>query len=266
MQTIGAVGYLNALPLIHGMENDPSIRLTRHVPSALLQTLETGLVDVALCPVIDFQRSIHELVIVPAGAIGSRARTLTVRVFSRRPLEEVSCVAVDRDSHTSVALMQIILSRLVDRVPTLVPLTPGRPVEQDAAIEATLLIGDKVVTREPSAHDFPVQLDLGQAWRDLTGRPFVFATWMAHFGYDLGELPRILRATRDRNMVDLERLTPKWAKAHGWPADLALTYLRDLLDFDAGAAQLESMKLFWSECAALGLIDGERPPRLYAGG
>ncbi len=264
MKTIGAVGYLNALPLIHGMENDPGIRLIRHVPSALLQPLESGLIDVALCPVIDFQRCTHELVIVPSGAIGSRARTLTVRVFSRRPLEEVSSVAVDGDSHTSVALMQIIFSRLFDRMPALVPLTQAQPVAQNAAIEAALLIGDKVVTREPSARDFPVQLDLGQAWRDLTGQPFVFATWMAHVGNDLGELPQILRVTRDRNMGNLEGLTPGWAKAHAWPAELALTYLRDLLDFEAGAAQLRSMELFWSECAALSLIDGERPPRLYA--
>ena len=41
---------------------------------------------------------------------------------------------------------------------------------------AMLLIGDKVVTREPRGMGF--QLDLGAAWKELTGLPFVFAVWM----------------------------------------------------------------------------------------
>ena len=43
--------------------------------------------------------------------------------------------------------------------------------------EARLLIGDKVVCEEPTG--FPFQLDLGQAWQEFTGLPFVFATWVA---------------------------------------------------------------------------------------
>jgi chorismate dehydratase len=263
VHTIGAVGYLNALPLIHGLQSQPSIRLQRRVPAELLAALETDQADIALCPVIDFQKSQHELSIVPAGAIGAHSRALTVRVFSRRPIDRIDRVAVDVDSHTSVALLQVVFARLFDRKLELTPLNAGLGITCASDIQSALLIGDKVVTREPSRSQFPHQLDLGQAWRDLTGLPFVFATWMSRHSTDLGPLPELLETARHNNLANLEQLTPSWARAHGWTTDLALTYLRDLLDYEIGPDQLQSIRLFWKECVALGLINHERPLRLY---
>ena len=63
VQRIGCVGYLNAKPLIDGLEGlaDPVVRLD--VPSALLEDLQRREVDIALCPVIDYYRSTEPLVI-----------------------------------------------------------------------------------------------------------------------------------------------------------------------------------------------------------
>ena len=55
MQTVAAVSFLNARPLVDGLENEPGIQLATDVPSRLLETLILGRADVALCPVIDFQ-------------------------------------------------------------------------------------------------------------------------------------------------------------------------------------------------------------------
>src|SRR5665213_4630797 len=56
---------------------------------------------------------------------------------------------------------------------------------------ARLLIGDKVVCDEPAG--LPHQLDLGGAWKDLTGLPFVFAAWMARAETQLRDLLSSLR-------------------------------------------------------------------------
>ena len=40
-----------------------------------------------------------------------------------------------------------------------------------------LLIGDKVVHNDLA--DFDIEIDLGGAWKSLTGLPFVFAVWAA---------------------------------------------------------------------------------------
>src|SRR4051812_26814768 len=85
---IGSVSYLNARPLIYGLDGRADVALTLDVPSRLLDGLREDRFDVALLPVIDYQR-IEGLRIVPAGGIGSDGQTLTVRIFSRVPVEEI---------------------------------------------------------------------------------------------------------------------------------------------------------------------------------
>lgn len=265
MITIGAVGYLNALPLVHTLDRRSGVRLVRRVPAALLADLEDGLLDIALCPVIDAQTSSRELAIVPSGAIGSRSQTLTVRIFSRLPLDQVDRLHVDGDSHTSVALAQIIFHRQFGRLPKISPLNDPGALERTANLEAALLIGDKVVTEEPDSERFPHQVDLGEAWRNLTGLPFVFATWLAPPEATLGDLPVALDEIRRDNCAHLEVLVQEWARDHHWPEDSALNYLRNLLDYEIGPSQLAAIQLFWNECAELGLIDRLRAIEILEG-
>src|SRR5678816_3675751 len=105
---IGSVSYLNAKPLIYGLENHTDLSLILDVPSKLLPGLRDKRFDIALLPVIDYQRLDH-LKIVPSGGIGCDGPTLTVRIFSRVPIERIKTLACDTDSHTSVALARIVL-------------------------------------------------------------------------------------------------------------------------------------------------------------
>src|SRR6266404_8596497 len=106
---IGSVSYLNAKPLIYGLEREKGIQVELEVPSRLLGGLRQGRFDVALLPVIDYQRC-DGLCLVPSGGIGCDGPTLTVRIFSRRPIEKIKTLACDTDSHTSVALARIVLA------------------------------------------------------------------------------------------------------------------------------------------------------------
>src|SRR6266478_2379165 len=110
---IGSVSYLNAKPLIYGLENEPDLSLILDVPSKLLPGLRDKRFDIALLPVIDYQR-LDGLKIVPSGGIGCDGPTLTVRIFSRVPIERIRTLACDTDSHTSVALARIILAEEFD--------------------------------------------------------------------------------------------------------------------------------------------------------
>src|SRR5436190_5838814 len=85
---IASVSYLNAKPLIYGLDCEPDLRLTLDVPSRLLARLRDGSADVALLPVIDYQQE-PGLCIVPAGGIGCDGPTLTVRIFSQMPLQHI---------------------------------------------------------------------------------------------------------------------------------------------------------------------------------
>ncbi len=248
---IASVSYLNAKPLIYGLGESDGIQLHLDIPSRLLAGLRQNQFDVALLPIIDFQR-LGGLRILTSGGIGSDGPTLTVRIFSRVPIEKIFTLACDTDSHTSVALARVILAESFGIRPRFVDLS-----SQSSAAEARLLIGDKVVAQQPG--DFPHQLDLGDAWKRLTGLPFVFAAWMARQTVQLRDLPRILESAKLNGLAHIEQIIRQHAQPLGWPTDLARQYLTENLRFDIGSRQLQAIGTFFDFAARNGLIAS--PPR-----
>ena len=265
--TVGSVSFLNALPLVDGLEDEPGVKVISDVPSRLLEALLHDRAAIVLCPIIDYQTSPEELQVVPAGAIGSEETTLTVRVFSRRPLAEIDHVAVDGDSRTSAALLKIVLDELYGIRPPMTSFNHDPTLDEVAEdADALLLIGDKVVASAPNPEVFPYQLDLGEAWQSISGLPFVFATWMTRRNSDLGHLPSLLRKRRVSNQNRIHEIVHRHAGDRGWTAELAEHYLGTLLRFDLGQRELKAMSVFWERCHKLGLIERVRPLELYDGG
>lgn len=260
MTKVATVSYLNARPLIDGLEHETDIEVIRRVPSRLLETLEEGGAEIALCPVIDYQHSTTPLEIVPAGAIGCDGPALTVKLFSRRPLGELGTIWVDGESHTSVALLKIVMHELFDLDPMLLPLEPDSNNELPDAI---LLIGDKVIHAAPDLVDHEHRIDLGQAWKQLSGEPFVFAVWMTRSGSDLGDLPRQLERLRLANRSRLSEIAQRHARTNGWTAEMATEYLGRNLRYELGRAEIAGIEEFWRRCRELGIIEELRPMRLY---
>src|SRR5205807_1991234 len=93
---VGSVSFLNAKPLIYGLEHAADVSLRLEVPSRLLSGLRDGRFDIALLPVIDYQRE-PGLCLVPSGAIGCDGPTLTVRIFSNKPIKDIRTLACDTD-------------------------------------------------------------------------------------------------------------------------------------------------------------------------
>jgi chorismate dehydratase len=245
---VGSVSFLNAKPLIYGLDRAADVRLSLDVPARLLDGLTDERYDVALLPVIDYQR-LPGLRLLTAGGIGCDGATLTVRIFSPVPLDQIRTLACDTDSHTSVALARIVLARLFNVRPTFVDLAAGA-VGGDVAV---LLIGDKVVCEEPKR--FPHQIDLGEGWKRLTGLPFVFAAWIARDGVDLRDLPERLELAKRDGLAHLDEIIARHAVPRGWPPDVAKRYLGEYLKFDIGIDQLRAIRLFHQYAAEEGLID-----------
>lgn len=255
---IAAVSYLNARPLIYGLDSLPNCELQSDVPAKLIDVLRAGGADVALLPVIDYQR-MDDLRIVPAGGIGCDGETLTVRIFSKRPIEQIRTLACDSDSHTSVALAKIILAELFGIEPEFMGLAVDS--SKRSTFDAMLLIGDKVVCEEPAG--FAHQLDLGDAWKRLMKLPFVFAVWVAQSGIDLGDLPRELDHAKRQGLAHAADLVKQYAVPRGWPADVALQYLTSNLKYDIAAPQLEAIRRFHELAAKHRLIPSMKPIRIY---
>lgn len=260
---LGAVSYLNTLPLIQGLSKLRDVSLTLDAPSRLIDRLLSGEVDLALASVIDAPRAPEPVALVPAGMIGCDGQTMTVRLFSRVPLASITHVHVDADSHTSVALLRLVLARQFGVRPTLaeIDLTSRLPAMQagaEAWPEAMLVIGDKVVTQSPPAGVYEHQLDLGQAWKDLTGLPFVYAVWMCRKADAASEAVRTAWAMLDRqrrhNSTRLDWIVTSNAPARGWPLEAAHHYLSDLLRYDVTPDHRRGLAMFYELASADGLL------------
>ena len=264
---IGAVSYLNTKPLVHGLEQRlPAARLTFDLPSRLADGLAAGAIDVALIPSVEFLRN-PDYTIVSDACIGCRGPVLSVKLFTKVPVEEIKTLALDEGSRTSVALVQIMLAQLHDVYPQLESLPIGCGL-QDADTDAVLLIGDRAIQAPPSAYQ-PVW-DLGELWVNTFERPFVFAVWAARsdIGQRLGnavlaELTLALSVARDDGVRHIEEIAQDQHAVVGLSVLECVHYLRDNLYFTLHPRELEGLELFRRKSLQLGLLNNDTPIRIY---
>jgi len=268
--TIVAVRYLNTVPLIEGLDElggmGGGVELVLAAPSRIGPMIRWGEADLGLASIIEASDFASELMMIPSGMIGCDGATMTVRLFSSVPLEEITEVYADTDSRTSVMLCRVLLNRLFGIAPRIVEFDARERVvvgggarsgsgPGDEWPPALLLIGDKVVTDSPPAVRYPYQLDLGKAWKELTGLPFVYAMWMCR--RDRAERENITTAAmvldrqRRHNLTRMEWIIREHAPRHRWPIDLARQYLSGLLRFTVGDAEKAAVARFFAEIAAL---------------
>lgn len=236
---LGVVSYLNARPLIAGLDGDPAFKLVFEVPARLPGLLESGEVDAALVPVIDLAKPGRDWQIVSDACIGCDGETLTVRVFSRVAPHAIRTLHVDGDSHTSVALARIVWREHFGAELAIVPFNDASAAEE---CEAVLLIGDKVVTsRLP---DFEIETDLGSVWKSMTSLPFVFAVWAAPREMDAGDLADRLAKARDSGVESAQLIAADFGPGMGWPVATAQRYLTKRLLFTMGDRHRQGLRRF----------------------
>jgi len=258
---VAAVSFFNAKPLLAGLDDVPEIELLPAVPSRMLPLLSDGHADAALLPVIDLQRSVLPLTVIPVGCLSSAGTVLTVRIFSQVRPVRIHTLLADTDSHTSVALAQVLWHMQFNRRLRIIPYTAGRHDPAEDA-QAVLVIGDKVINNPPIGFDF--QFDLGRMWFELTGLPFTFAVWAAGPTAHANELYRVLAAARRDGTENLHEIVLAHGPQYGWPDDLAQRYYTKCLQYDFTAAHREGMDEFFHYAAEIGAVDGVKRVKYYA--
>ena len=157
---IGCVPYGHAKPFAGAWTgNEP---VWAH-PKELARKLWAGEVDLALVPVWEVLTR-PDTRVLDGVAIGSNGEVRSVGVFYEKSLAECRSIRLTPNSVTSVQLWKLIAVHHKIQL------------KEDPAGEARLLIGDEAL-EEWNRRGGRAILDLGQAWTDWTGRPFVFAVW-----------------------------------------------------------------------------------------
>jgi chorismate dehydratase len=175
---VTAVSYLNTKPFLYGLFKsglNEEIDLQLDIPSEGAKRLAAGGADLGLVPVaiIPELPSPH---IISDYCIGTVGPVKTVCIFSECPLEKMTHLYLDYHSRTSVELVQILLEKHWCLSPTLLPAHEGFEEKIGGTVGA-LIIGDRAVGKDLK---FPYVYDLGEAWQQYTGLPFVFAAWVSN--------------------------------------------------------------------------------------
>lgn len=258
---LGAVGYLNARPLVEGLHRQADrFALRFDPPSTCAALLASGRVDLGMIPSIELLADATYRV-VPGVAIVSRGPVASVAVFSKGPIDAVRSIAVDTSSRTSVALLRILCARWFDINPSL----PARPPDLRAMLtecDAALLIGDAALFNDHEAEGLR-KIDLGEAWSAMTGLPFVYAFWAGRPGAVGPAEVEALQAARDLGSRRLDAIARAYCEEAGYSIETGARYLRDCIQFSLGHEELAGLARFLEEACAIGLAPGPPEVRFY---
>ena len=190
---MGAVSYLNTKPLLYGIERAPvrrEIELIIDYPASIANMLLNDEIDMGLVPVaiIPFMNEAH---INGDYCIASNGNVASVCLFSETPIERVERVLLDYQSRTSVQLARILMKEYWQISPEFVD--AGKDFRQHIkGTTAGVVIGDRALEQRKIS---PYIYDLAEAWKELTGLPFVFAAWISNKRLD----PRFIKAFDEAN-------------------------------------------------------------------
>jgi chorismate dehydratase len=253
---IGAVGYLNARPLTWALDRYPDRWQMRYdLPAVCAALLHAGDVDLGLIPSIEYLHS-SEYRFVPGVGIGSRGPVASVALYTRIPLEQVTSVALDTSSRTSVTLIRVLCRHHFGIAPQFVPHGPDLAA-MTSRHDAGLLIGDPAFDVDHAALGL-TKVDLGEAWTAMTGLPFVFAAWTGRAGVIGPEQVRWLQEARDEGVRDTDAVAAEYGRGDAARTARAAVYLRDNVKYGLGADEAAGLQMFLDYAAELGLAPQRR--------
>lgn len=268
MLRIGRIDYLNVWPLFQGLESMiPSMNGVRTIadhPAKLNALLAAG--DLDLAPSSSFEYLAHaeqyellaDLSISSDGPVQS-----VILAVPFDPEQMPRHVARGRQvGLTSASASAAALLRILWRFywhwpePAWTAMEPGQGLKHGAPF---LEIGDAALqltcTRPPGWR----LLDLGAAWKELTGLPFVFGVWMVKKDLDaqaektLNRVVEALHASRRRFMEN----PMAWVYRYERPAWMSAEVLTDYwqcIRYDFGPGEQAGLVLFGEYARQLNLV------------
>lgn len=261
---MGRIEFLNVLPIYHAMEAGyvpHGFDLVYAPPSALNAMMEQGELAVSSTSCVEYARRPEKYWILPDLSIASHGEVLSVLLVSRFPVEKLNgkTVLVSAASHTSVALLKLLLSGYAGISVSYVTGNASERMKSDDAPDAMLVIGDEAL-RLRDHSEYKHMWDLGEEWMRWTGLPFVFGLWVASKSASFTEDPaKTLHASRDWSLENRGEFIRVAMDRYGMDREFLERYFT-CLKFTLGAKEQEGLSFFYKRLAESGEI--ARAPEL----
>ena len=277
MIRLGAVGYLNARPLVYGLERVPGFAIRYDIPAECARLLHAHETDIGLIPSIEYLRGPQPYAIVPGAGVTSNGPVASVAIYTQRDPRDIRTIAMDSSSRTSVALATVLLRREFGVAPEPVSMPPDLETMLSRA-DAALIIGDaalfldeatinqSTISRKsaiPNPQSAIVRLDLGELWTRSTGLPFVYAVWTGWQGAATEDEIAALQRARDEGVAHADEVARDYYPGDPERQTVAARYLRDNIRYRVGDAELEGLQTFYRYAAELNLVSFDGRLRFF---
>lgn len=255
MITLGKIGYLNVLPIYYPLEQGiiPNpFSIIAGAPAALNKRMDAGTLEISAASSIEYARHWEKYYLIPNLAIGSSGPVQSVLLLSRIPTAKLTgeTVLVSSQTHTSAALLRILMKRWnID-----VHYETGdatKSLEQNKKPAAILCIGDEALTLRDHP-DYPVRVDLGEAWQEQTGLPFIFGVWLVQrkavqISQETGlQGSSLLLKAKEWGKVNISSMCKVAARKSSLSHEQMCSYFAGLV-YDLGEREQQGLTLFY-EC------------------
>jgi len=233
--------YSNSAPLVEKlMEVDPRVRVMNDHPAHLVADLNAGKADVALIPVAHLF-SHPELVMIDGLGVAADGPVKSVLLKCNVPVGEIKTIRRDPASATSNALAELLLKKHF-----------GREVEMidGGGADATVVIGDRALFSEPSPAG---AIDLAEAWKAMTGLPFVFAVWAVRKDFPAIEaVTEIAHKACEAGLQSIDKIADRYASELGHTQSFWLDYLSNSIHYKLDELDMEGLEMFKAFLVAFG--------------
>lgn len=235
---VAAVSYLNTKPLLYGIRLHPvinEISLIEDYPAKIAQLLIEDKVDVGLIPVAATTR-LPEWHVVGKYCIGTEGRVASVCIFSEVPMEKIETVLLDYQSRTSVNLARMLMKEYWMKEVRWIDASGEDYRNQIKGTSAGVVIGDRALEQRLRS---PFIYDLGEAWKEHTGLPFVFAAWIANKALPADFENRFDEAN-GHGLLHIDAVVQQ----NPFPAFNLNDYYRNCISYDLNPEKQKGMTLF----------------------
>jgi chorismate dehydratase len=283
---ISIVQYLNTAPLVRGFTHGPlrgKYQLSFTVPSQCAEALRFGDVDIAIIPAIEIQR-IDGLIALPNLSIASKKSVRSLLLVSRKPINEVRRIALDRSSRSTQVLVRILCAKRWHISPEFFEASPDLPAMLHEA-DAALLIGDpalrlalntephtlpemngdKVFPAKLAGLSAPSQLylyDIVEKWRAFTSLPAVLALWAARPSAVTPEVVHDFQDSLAFGTKEILEISGEASRELNLPARKISRYLTENIDYTLDDENLRGLRRYFDLAAELRLIDQAKPVQI----
>jgi len=179
---VGKVSFINTLPIFYPLEGGAithDFEIVDGTPAVLNGLLASGGIDLGVVSSIEYGRNFEKYLLLPDLSISCTKQVCSVLLLSTVPLQELEGqeVLLTPKSDTSIALLKLLFSSKFSIAPHYRVTDYHLPDRRwPKRAKAVLAIGDDAL-RLRKRSEVKLALDLGAAWHEWTGHPFVFAVW-----------------------------------------------------------------------------------------